>query len=81
VNSRFLIGQLVADGWYLVRVRGSHHHFKHPIKPGMVTVPHPKRICSKNGHQHFETGAALTHSADSVQEEYEHALPDRNFNR
>ena len=43
MNSRFLIGQLVADGWYLVRVKGSHHHFKHPIKPGLVTVPHPKK--------------------------------------
>jgi predicted RNA binding protein YcfA (HicA-like mRNA interferase family) len=22
---------------------GSHHHYKHPIKPGIVTVPHPKK--------------------------------------
>jgi len=43
VNSRFLISQIVADGWYLVRIRGSHHHFKHPTKPGLVTVPHPKK--------------------------------------
>lgn len=43
MNSRFLIGQLVADGWYLVRVKGSHHHFKHPVKPGLVTVPSPKK--------------------------------------
>ena len=31
-----------SDGWCLVGVRGSHHHFKHPTKPGRVTVPHPK---------------------------------------
>ncbi|MDX9679098.1 type II toxin-antitoxin system HicA family toxin [Pseudomonas zeae] len=37
------MGQLVADGWSLVRVRGSHHHFKQPVKPGQVTVPHPKK--------------------------------------
>ncbi|MFJ2459131.1 type II toxin-antitoxin system HicA family toxin [Pseudomonas neuropathica] len=37
------MGQLVADGWSLVRVRGSHHHFKQPVKPGLVTVPHPKK--------------------------------------
>jgi len=43
VNRRFLIGQLVADGWYLLRVRGSHHQFKHPVEPGLVTVPHPKK--------------------------------------
>jgi predicted RNA binding protein YcfA (HicA-like mRNA interferase family) len=22
---------------------GSHHHFKHAVKPGKVTVPHPKK--------------------------------------
>ena len=31
------------DGWYLVHVVGSHHQFKHPSKPGKVTVPHPKK--------------------------------------
>ena len=28
-----------ADGWYLVRTRGSHRQFKHPQKPGLGTVP------------------------------------------
>ena len=27
-----------ADGWYLVATRGSHRQFKHPSKPGRVTV-------------------------------------------
>ncbi len=26
------------DGWYLVATRGSHRQFKHPLKPGRVTV-------------------------------------------
>ncbi len=26
-----------ADGWYEVRVKGSHHHFKHDEKLGLVT--------------------------------------------
>ncbi|WP_377707682.1 type II toxin-antitoxin system HicA family toxin [Pseudomonas protegens] len=43
MNSRQLIAQIEADGWYLVRVKGSHHHFKHPTKPGLVTIPHPKK--------------------------------------
>jgi len=30
---------LQADGWYLVATRGSHRQFKHPTKPGRVTVP------------------------------------------
>lgn len=30
---------LVEDGWSLVATRGSHRQFKHPAKPGRVTVP------------------------------------------
>ena len=30
------------DGWYLISTRGSHRQFKHPVKPGRVTIPgHP----------------------------------------
>lgn len=43
MNSRQLIARIEADGWYLVRIRGSHHHFKHPVKSGLVTIPHPKK--------------------------------------
>ena len=43
MNSRQLISIIEADGWYLVRSKGSHHHFKHPTKPGLVTIPHPKK--------------------------------------
>lgn len=30
---------LKADGWYEVKKVGSHHQYKHPMKPGKVTVP------------------------------------------
>ncbi|MDQ1304066.1 MAG: hypothetical protein QG595_2049 [Pseudomonadota bacterium] len=30
---------LKEDGWYLVVTRGSHRQYKHPDKPGRVTVP------------------------------------------
>ena len=43
MKSADLIRQLKADGWVLVYVVGSHHQFKHPTKPGKVTVPHPKK--------------------------------------
>ena len=43
MDSVNIIKQLKADGWYLVNVVGSHHQFKHPIKPGKVTVPHPRK--------------------------------------
>ncbi|WOY89049.1 type II toxin-antitoxin system HicA family toxin [Ligilactobacillus murinus] len=29
------------DGWFVVRVTGDHRHFKHSLKSGIVTVPHP----------------------------------------
>jgi len=43
MNSKDLIKQLQEDGWYLVHTVGSHHQFKHPVKKGKVTVPHPKK--------------------------------------
>jgi len=43
VSSTEVIRKLRADGWQLVRSRGSHCHFSHPTKAGIVTVPHPKK--------------------------------------
>jgi predicted RNA binding protein YcfA (HicA-like mRNA interferase family) len=42
-----LINLITKDGWKLVRAKGSHHHFKHPIKKGIVTIPHPKKDIPK----------------------------------
>jgi predicted RNA binding protein YcfA (HicA-like mRNA interferase family) len=33
-----VITLLEKDGWRLVRTRGSHRQFKHPVKPGLVTI-------------------------------------------
>ncbi|MEL4898142.1 type II toxin-antitoxin system HicA family toxin [Crocosphaera sp. Alani8] len=33
-----VIKRLEADGWYLVRTRGSHRQYKHSLKSGTVTV-------------------------------------------
>jgi len=35
---REVIKRIEADGWYLVRTTGDHRHFKHPTKPGIVTI-------------------------------------------
>jgi predicted RNA binding protein YcfA (HicA-like mRNA interferase family) len=43
MNSRDVVAALRRDGWLLVAQKGSHQQFKHPTKPGRVTVPHPKR--------------------------------------
>ncbi len=31
------------DGWEIVRVKGSHHQLRHPVKKGLVTIPHLKK--------------------------------------
>ena len=39
---RKVIKLIEADGWYLVVTKGSHRQYKHPIKPGRVTMAgHP----------------------------------------
>lgn len=48
-----LITLLEGDGWAVTATRGSHRQFKHPTKPGRVTVAgkrpddlHPKTLRS-----------------------------------
>jgi predicted RNA binding protein YcfA (HicA-like mRNA interferase family) len=50
---REVLRLLREDGWYLVNQDGSHRQFKHPTKPGRVTVAgkqgetlHPKTLVS-----------------------------------
>lgn len=43
MDSARVIRMLEEDGWFLKRITGSHHHFKHPTKQGLVTVPHPTK--------------------------------------
>lgn len=43
VDSRQIIKALKAAGWVHVRTTGDHWHFRHPDRPGIATVPHPKK--------------------------------------
>lgn len=43
MNSIQLIRMLEEDGWQLIRIKGSHHIFKHPSKSVLSSVPHPKK--------------------------------------
>jgi len=39
---RDLIKLVERDGWQHIRTTGSHRHYRHPGKPGTVTIPgHP----------------------------------------
>ena len=39
MKTRDVLRIIHEDGWYQVAQRGSHRQFKHPSKPGRVTVP------------------------------------------
>lgn len=46
-SSKDIIRLLEADGWFFVSATGDHHHYKHPTKPGKVTVSHPRKDMPK----------------------------------
>lgn len=35
---RDIIRMVEEDGWYLAATKGSHRQYKHPTKPGRVTI-------------------------------------------
>src|SRR2546430_15961843 len=39
MTAREVVAALKADGWLLVRTKGSHAQYRHPTKPTLVTVP------------------------------------------
>ena len=40
-----VLKRLRRDGWYRIKSRGGHRQFKHPSKPGLVTVAgHPAKV-------------------------------------
>ena len=59
MDSRALISLLQADGWTRVGQKGSHAQFKHPVKSGRVTVPHPKRDIPIGTLRSIESQAGL----------------------
>lgn len=56
-----IIKVIEANGWYLVATRGSHRQYKHPTKPGRVTVPgKPSRDLSPGLERSILKQAGLT---------------------
>lgn len=42
------IQMIEADGWYLVVTRDSHRQYKHPTKPGRITIAgHPTDVLAR----------------------------------
>ena len=38
MKTREIIRMVEADGWVIVAQKGSHRQYKHPTKPGRVTI-------------------------------------------
>ena len=60
MSSKKVIRKLHADGWFKVRQKGSHVQFKHEEKPGLVTVPHPKKDLPKGTLRSIEIQADIS---------------------
>jgi predicted RNA binding protein YcfA (HicA-like mRNA interferase family) len=60
MNSREVIRILERDGWRHVTTRGDHWQFKHPTKPGRVTVPHPRKDIPRGTVRSIEKQAGIT---------------------
>ncbi len=51
VTPKELLKVLKKEGWYVERIRGSHHMLKHTSKVGRVTVPvHKEDLKPKTLH-------------------------------
>ena len=57
VTPKELLKVLKKDGWYVDRIRGSHHMLKHTSKVGRVTVPvHKEDLKPKTLHTILKQG-------------------------
>ena len=49
---RDMLKRLRADGWSVVRQKGSHRQMQHPTKPGSVSVAGNEQSTLKPGTEH-----------------------------
>lgn len=61
-SSKEVIRILNAGGWYEVACVGDHHQFKHPSKPGRVTLTHPVKDVPIRNLKSIERQAGLKFS-------------------
>lgn len=60
MHSRDVMRLLRRDGWQQIRVNGVHHIFRHPVKPGLVIVPHPVQDIPIGTMRSIERHSGLT---------------------
>ena len=60
-----VIRVLERQGWRLDHTRGSHHYYRHPTKPGMVSVP-----CHKGTSLKPKTLSSILDGTDISRQEF-----------
>ena len=60
MNSREIIRAIEKAGWQHVATSGDHWQFKHPSRPGRVTVPAPERDLPTGTLRSIEKQAGVT---------------------
>jgi len=78
MNSREVIRRLEQAGWFEVSQAGSHKQFKHPVKPGCVTVPFPERIFLSALSRVSKSNLALSSVKRGIMEYIAYLHKDRN---
>ena len=60
MKTRDVLRLIHEDGWHQVAQRGSHRQFKHPEKPGKVTVAgHPSEEMAEGTYRNILRQAGL----------------------
>lgn len=60
MKTREILRLIREDGWYQVAQRGSHRQFKHPTKPGKVTIAgHPSEEMAEGTYKNIVKQAGL----------------------
>jgi predicted RNA binding protein YcfA (HicA-like mRNA interferase family) len=59
LSSAALIRMVEEAGWAFARAKGSHHIYKHPDRPGLVVIPHPRRTVKRGTQRSILKQAGL----------------------
>lgn len=59
MNSSDFIKLLERNGWKLRGIKGSHHIYIHPDRPGHISVPHPRKDFGRGLLHHLLKQAGL----------------------
>jgi predicted RNase H-like HicB family nuclease len=73
---RDVIREVEADGWRLLRTRGSHRQFKHSLNPGLVTVASGTKEHSKTGGTQTLNTVRYAVIIEQGDESYGASVPD-----